>query len=140
MCRQTNPKTGGFLGAEVAADVVRNQKDLVCEHVDAKRAADAAALTAGQLYISFFDDLFIARVEESERHLRSVIELCWSERAGDVVGEFLDRVFEHFSSWLLPLPKSASRTSVDILKRRPMLTLAPTISGFCSGEVVGAFS
>ncbi len=95
MSSETTEQRRLFLHTEVLANMIRQQQNFVGEDIDAERAANAAALRAGQLHFALLDDLFVERIEERQGRLRRAIILLRQEGAGDVVDQWLGRVFRH---------------------------------------------
>ena len=84
-----------FLGAELAADVVGDQENLVRQHVHAQRAADRATGSAGERHFSLRDDPGVQVIEGGKGAPCGGVELLGREGAIDVFDELVQRIFGH---------------------------------------------
>lgn len=76
MCLQAAKKLRKGLSGKMALNMVSDQKHLMSEDIDSKRAADTAAFTASQFHFSPLDGFFIQRIEECECRFCSPIKIA----------------------------------------------------------------
>ena len=95
MLGQAKEKIRHLLGAEMIANVARDQKHFVGEYIDPKRrAAQRTSFAASHLHLGALGDL----IEMTERRSCRPIKLAGRRACRDVGGKFLSRIFVHF--WL----------------------------------------